>query len=454
MPDDKPGSGITRSWVGRTFETTRLAASLGKAAAKKMVRNAIDRGETDTDAPGADDADVAQAEDLVDRLGQLKGLMLKFGQMASYLDGAMPDGAQRVMRRLQSEVKPLSWSEIRPVIADDLGCAPEDAFEAISTTPFAAASIGQVHRATLRGQPVVVKVQYPGVAETLETDLGNLRRFALLGTLGTAVDSDALVTELRQRMKEECNYRLEAENQQMFLDFFGHDNRVVIPAVHLERVSRRVITSDFIDGRAFHAFADGASQADRDRAGELIFSVAFRSIFGASAFNGDPHPGNYLFLDEGRVAFLDFGCVRLFDPAQIDRWKAFATATLDGDFHRWKSVFLETGFVASKKFDFEHQWQVMRYLYEPMTVHGFQYNHAYVRRSYDMLLWNTPNQRRIAMPPEWLLVNRLQWGLNSVLAHLGSAGDFRAAFRDALALPTVVPRRPVLFADGLAATTP
>jgi predicted unusual protein kinase regulating ubiquinone biosynthesis (AarF/ABC1/UbiB family) len=437
----KKPPGISRSWTSRTWETTRLAASLGKAAAKKMVSQALDRPSVPTDD---DDASaVVDATDLVDRLGQLKGLMLKFGQMASYLDGAMPDRAQRVLRRLQSEVQPLSWDEIRPVIADDVG-PPEERWDDFAPEPFAAASIGQVYRATLRGRPVVVKVQYPGVAETLETDLGNLRRFALLGTLGTAVDSDALVKELRERMKEECDYRLEAESQEMFRAAFAHDPRVVIPAVHLDRTARRVLTSDYVPGRNFHAFAADASQEARDRAGEIIFGVAFRSIFGSSAFNGDPHPGNYLFLDDWRVAFLDFGCVRLFDPDHIDRWKRFARATLDDDFSAWKRVFLDTGFVASRRFDFEHQWAVMRYLYEPMTQHGFRYTHEYVRRSYNLLLWDTPNQRRIAMPPEWLLVNRLQWGLNSVLAHLESAGDFGRVFRDAVALPTVAPRRPRL----------
>lgn len=436
-------TGITRSWAGRTFEAGRLAAGLGRAAARKV----LDR-EALAEAPG----DASHDEALVDRLDQLKGLMMKFGQMASYLDGAVPEQTQRALRRLQSEARGLPWPDVRAVIEADLGRPVGELFDDFDPEPFAAASIGQVHRARLDGREWAVKVQYPGVADTFETDLGNLRRLAFVGSIGTGLDGPGLVAELRARMHEECDYRIEAANLMMFRRFWKKHPGVVLPEPRLDRLGKRVLTAELIAGKSFADFAESASDAERSHAGELLFDFAFGSIFGACAFNADPHPGNYLFLEDGRVAFLDFGCTKRFEPAFVRRWKRFATATLNGDYNGWKHEFDKSGFTPDpRRFDYGHQWQVMQYLYEPMMTDGFRYTHNYVRKSYDLILWKTPNQRRIALPPDWLAVQRLQWGLNSVLAHLDAAGDWGGLFRAAIAQPTEAAHRPDPLTLGSAA---
>lgn len=433
-------AGITKSWAGRTFEAGRFAAGLGRAAARKVVDDALDRPPP---PPMPDDGDSADDDALVDRLDQLKGLMLKFGQMASYLDGAVPERTQRALRRLQADAKALPWPDVRAVLEHDLGRPVGELFDDVDPEPFAAASIGQVHRARLDGREWAVKIQYPGVADTFEIDLGNLRRLAFLGSIGTALDGPGLVDELRARMHEECDYRIEAANQLMFRQFWHGRPDLIVPEVRLDRLGRRVLTTELIQGQGFFAFAAEAPQAVKDRAAERLYEFAFASIFGACAFNADPHPGNYLFLPDGRVAFLDFGCTKRFDPALVRRWKRFANATLTGDFAAWKHEFIACGFTPDPdRFDFAHQWQVMRYLYEPMMTEGFRYDHAYVRRSYDLILWKTPNQRKVALPPDWLAVQRLQWGLNSVLAHLDATGAWGTLFRAALAQPTTAAHRP------------
>ncbi|TNE91440.1 MAG: AarF/ABC1/UbiB kinase family protein [Deltaproteobacteria bacterium] len=410
-------AGLTKSWAGRTFQTTRMAAGVGKAAAGKLVRTALDR-----EAQG-EGMDELSAEELAARMGQLKGLMMKFGQMASYLDGALPEQAQAAMAKLQADSQPLEWAVICAAIEAELG--PLDAlFDHIDEEPTAAASIGQVHRASRDGQPVAVKVQYPGVADTLSIDLGNLRRYAFLGTLGTAMSSNEMIGELAERMAEECDYRIEARRTERFRALWADTPGVRIPRVHAAASSERVLTTEWIEGQSFAEFAASATQEERDRAGQRIYDFAFRGIFEHGLLYADPHPGNYLFPGGDEVAFLDFGCVRVFDETFVENWKEIARAVMAGDQPRFERAFRAGGFATSDRFDMDYQWKVMEYLYVPMKTPGFRYSHEYVRQSYDLILWKNPNRFRTPMPGPWLLANRLQWGMNSVLAALGAGGDW------------------------------
>jgi predicted unusual protein kinase regulating ubiquinone biosynthesis (AarF/ABC1/UbiB family) len=291
--------GIASRWAGRTLATARVGAEVGRAAARKVVDKALDRLDDDWDG-----------EALAERLDGLKGLSMKLGQMASYLDGAVPESAQKALRRLQSQSRPIEWAVVEASLAEAYGRPASEVFAAFEHHPFAAASIGQVHRARAGDREVAVKVQYPEIARAIEVDLGNLGRLGLFGSLGSAVASGPLVQELRERLREECDYRQEAANQLYFRELFAGDARLLVPEVLADLVRERVLVSEFVTGRSFHDFLASASQQEKNRAGLLIYEFAWQSIWTHSLFNGDPHPGNYLFLDDGRVAFLDFGCVR------------------------------------------------------------------------------------------------------------------------------------------------
>ena len=184
--------------------------------------------------------------------------------------------------------------------------------------PIAAASIGQVHRAvTLGGQAVAVKVQYPGIAEMMEADLRNvglLRR--ILRITAPAQDVDALLTELRDRVLEELDYRREAASQQRFAAYYRDHPTIHVPAVIGELSTRRVLTTELSDGTRFAELARWP-QRERDLAAETIYRFVFRSLYEIGAFNGDPHPGNYLFHRGGRVTFLDFGLVKHFTATEL-----------------------------------------------------------------------------------------------------------------------------------------
>jgi predicted unusual protein kinase regulating ubiquinone biosynthesis (AarF/ABC1/UbiB family) len=415
----------------RTIATARMGMGLG---AKLLVRTFRPDGtpKVTSDEAAADAASAAHK--LLDQLDDLKGLLMKFGQMASYLEGALPPSAQAVLARLQAAATPMASDVIAKVVADDLGGRPEDLFDSFDPTPAAAASIGQVHRAVYQGRAVAVKIQYPGMERMLSADLTAVGALARLGLALSPVDGKGIVAELRERMIGECDYRREAHAQRKFsATVIAGREDAAVPGVIAARSGRRVLTTEWSDGVRFADFIARSTQAQRDRAGATIFDVCFRAIFRHGLLNGDPHPGNYLFED-GRVVFLDFGCVREFDATLISRWRRMASSIIDGDRATFRDVFTEAGFVGrARGFDWDAQWDCMRFVYEPVTTPRFTFTHEYVRRSFDVLLFDNKNKLKSNVPPEWLFVNRLQWGLYSVLAMLGATADWGSLMRAALA---------------------
>src|SRR5580692_1566494 len=219
-----------------------------------------------------EDLALQTAEDVAGTLGAMKGVMMKIGQMASYADGGLSPAFRRTLARLQDSVPPMTPQLAAAVVAEELGAPPEQAFARWDPRPIAAASIGQVHRAvTLDGRAVAVKVQYPGIAETIAADLRNvalLRR--MLRITAPAQDADALITELRDRVLEELDYRREARNQQLMAAYYDGHPTVCVPRVIDALSTRRVLTSELSSGARFAELASWP-QEERDLAGETIY---------------------------------------------------------------------------------------------------------------------------------------------------------------------------------------
>ncbi len=302
--------------VERGLATLGLAARGGARYASSAPRLFAGAGEHREQL--RNDLALQTAEDVAATLGTMKGVLMKLGQMASYVNDGLSPAARRTLSRLQDSVPPMSPELAAQVVTEELGLPPERAFATWDPEPIAAASIGQVHRAiTHDGRAVAVKVQYPGIAETIEADLGNvalLRR--MLKITVPSQDVDALLAELRERVTEELDYRKEARNQQLFADYYRGHPTIVVPEIIGELSTRRVVTSELAEGARFAELA-GWSQAERDLAAETIYRFVFRSLYEAHAFNGDPHPGNYLFHGGGRVTFLDFGLVKYFTDDEM-----------------------------------------------------------------------------------------------------------------------------------------
>jgi predicted unusual protein kinase regulating ubiquinone biosynthesis (AarF/ABC1/UbiB family) len=438
--DDVPLRELARGFRKRTMVTVGLASKVGLGFAKRTLFGRS-TGDEPSRTPVEDSEAVQAAGKLVKELGALKGLVMKLGQIASYMPGALPPEAQRVLTKLQANTTALEYAQVEGVLRQEFGRDPAELYEALEPEPFAAASIGQVHRARHEGRPVAVKIQYPGIEDALRSDLATAGVLGRLGTMGTAMDGAGLVEELRDRVLEECDYRKEAQNQRAFAALFATMPGARVPAVVAERSGQRVLTSELDPGQGFYPFCDTAPQAVRDRAGEIIFRVCFDCLFRHSVYNADPHPGNYLFSPAGDVTFLDFGCIRRFSVEMIEAWKAVAKSVLAGDRAAFQRCFPALGFVGNpKKFDWDHQWSMMRYLYRPfLATEPFTYTHEYVKESYGLLIFDNPNRFTGKMPPEWLFLNRLQWGLNSVLAHLQATGPWGDVWRAAVESPTVAP---------------
>jgi predicted unusual protein kinase regulating ubiquinone biosynthesis (AarF/ABC1/UbiB family) len=371
------------------------------------------------------------AEDVAATLGTMKGVLMKIGQMASYVDDGLSPGVRRTLSRLQDSVPPMSAELAARVVAEELGLPPERAFARWDPEPIAAASIGQVHRAiTLDGRAVAVKVQYPGIAETIAADLGNvalLRR--MLRITAPSQDVDALLAELRDRVLEELDYRREASNQRLLAAYYDGHPTIHIPGIIGELSTRRIVTSELAGGARF-AELTGWSQRERDLAAETIYRFVFRSLYEVRAFNGDPHPGNYLFHGGGRVTFLDFGLVKHFTGAELQPLMQMARhLCLRHDPEAFRRSLENAGFLRpraplSTETIVDHLAVFYDTIREPgtLTITG-DYASAVVRRFFDV---RSPVAQYVSIPRSYVILQRINLGLFSVLGQLTATANWRA----------------------------
>ena len=371
------------------------------------------------------------AQDVAQTLGAMKGVLMKIGQMASYVDDGLSPSVRRTLSRLQDSVPPMSAELAAGVVEAELGMAPERAFAQWDPEPIAAASIGQVHRAiTHDGQAVAVKVQYPGIAEAITADLDNvalLRR--MLRITAPAQDVDALLAELRERVLEELDYRREAANQILVASYYDGHPTISVPKVIGALSTRRVVTSELVVGARFAELAQW-SQAERDLAAETIYRFVFRSLYEVHAFNGDPHPGNYLFHGGGRVTFLDFGLVKHFTPEDLDPLMQMARNLCvrndPEEFRRSMEIagFLRPGAPISTEDVVEHLAVFYATIREPgpLTIQP-DYSSAVVRRFFDV---RSPVAEYVSIPRSYVVLQRINLGLFAVLGELSATADWRS----------------------------
>jgi predicted unusual protein kinase regulating ubiquinone biosynthesis (AarF/ABC1/UbiB family) len=378
-----------------------------------------------------EDLALQTAEDVAGTLGAMKGVMMKIGQMASYVDDGLSPAVRHTLARLQDSVPPMSPQLAAAVVEEELGAPPERAFARWDPRPIAAASIGQVHRAvTLDGRAVAVKVQYPGIAETIAADLRNvalLRR--MLRVAAPAQDVDALLSELRDRITEELDYRHEAVSQRLMAAYFDGHPTIHIPGIISELSTRRVMTSELSGGARFAELSTWP-QRERDLAAETIYRFVFRSLYEVGAFNGDPHPGNYLFHRGGRVTFLDFGLVKHFSPAELEPLMQMARTICvehdPGAFRRSleEAGFLRAGAPLSTQAIIEHLAVFYDTIREPgpLTITS-DYASSVVRRFFDL---RSPVAEYVSVPRSYVLLQRINLGLFAVLGELSATADWRA----------------------------
>lgn len=453
---DKNFSSVAQGFRKRTLVTAKLSAKLGVGVAKNLIKHKTKdafAGSAITLADSALNADLTEPENrdqlsreavemalkLYEDMDQLKGLVMKFGQMASYMSTQLPPEAQRVIAKLQADASALPFYEIKSLLLKELGKPLESVFDEFEAEAIAAASIGQVHKALFEGQAVAVKVQYPGVRDAINSDLSLINRFVPMATMassmiGMSMDNAALFHELNARIVEECDYKREAKNQQFARECWLSDKNVLIPSVTESLCSDNVLVTEFMEGKGFYEFRDTASQEEKNLAAETLLRMSFGSIFKFGFFNGDPHPGNYLFREGGQVVFLDFGCVRYFEPEFVESWRGVVKSVLDQDMERFKFFSRQIGFVGNeKKFDWQYHWELYNFLFEPVIGDDtFTYTKEYQERGNQILLYENKNRFSMNLPTPLLLAMRLQWGVKTILVDLQATANFGKVFREAV----------------------
>lgn len=340
---------IPTSRVARTAKLGRLAA--GQAVRQAGTRAAnVARSKEEAQA-ALERRHLEAAEQIVTALGSMKGAAMKLGQVLSFLDvGLVPEEHreefQAKLAALRDAAPKVAFKDMRKVIESELDDELSEVFATFDENPIAAASIGQVYRATLHdGRDVAVKVQYPGVAAAVRADLQNLGLIMrLIKRVAPGIDAKAIAEEIRLRIDEELDYELEAQNQRSLARIFRGHPFIVVPDV-VTRLSReRVIVSELVEGKGFEELKEGPP-AERDRLGEIVFRFFFGCLYRHHQFSGDPHPGNFLLQADGRVAFLDFGLFKRMPPEAVELELACQRAVHEDDAAKLHELLGESGFL-------------------------------------------------------------------------------------------------------------
>lgn len=400
----------------------------------------------------------AAAKQSAEVLGNLRGLAAKVGQTASYVDGLIPPEQREVYEKALSKLQKATPSSpiesVRQTILEDFACPVHEAFASFDDVPIASASIGQVHRAVLRdGTPVAVKVQHAGIEAAVESDLKNVSM--LEGVINLAgprgLKAGAIFEEVLLRFRQELDYENEARNQNFFRKLHADDPKIRIPEVHQERTSRRVMTTTWVDGISLAEASQKPEEIRRSYA-QAMWRFVFRGNLVGGAFNADPHPGNYLFHEDGSVTFLDFGCVQPIteairrpavkahqaavagDLAEFDAAVSTMLGTHGGEFGQ-----------ATRKYTTE--------CFRPLLSERFRITPEYAAELFQSVRTMKKSMLAkddsfVAPPPQLALMNRLQFGFYSVIAQLDVEVDYRAVEAEFLNEAAALSARKLEFPGG------
>jgi aarF domain-containing kinase len=413
----------------RLWTLGELSAQITLAAGALWVRQWF--ADAETRERRAMETNLRIALHLFHRLGYLRGAMTKLGQMAGNFPQILPREIADTLNRLQFEAPPMHYALIREVIANELGKEPEELFAHFDRDAFASASIGQVHRARLHsGESVAVKIQYPGIARTIDADFRNLG--VLLFPLRLSSDWEyvkAQFEEIRRMLHQEVDYRSEAESMRRAAVLFQPTEGIVIPRVYDEYSTGRVLTTELLPGSHLTEFLAGdPPQALRNHFGTLLYRSQLR-LYYADMNYGDPHAGNFLFMDDGRIGLLDFGCVQYYseEERQIrnlsERWVTGDESVIP------RLLELVCGLKAGEPaaepylrlFQRSFDWMM-----EPFRVTGpFDFGDgAYLQRGFEYLA-GTVRDRTVRAHPTYVYFHRAVFGVKALQYRLNAQVDMR-----------------------------
>jgi predicted unusual protein kinase regulating ubiquinone biosynthesis (AarF/ABC1/UbiB family) len=403
---------VPTSGLGRLWQTGRSALSIGSLLGRGQ------RGES---------IDPAAVRAIVQRLGGLKGVAMKMGQMLGYIDQSVPEELRGMLSLLQTAAPGTGFDGVATVLREALGERAGALIAGLERSPVAVASIGQVHRGRLPdGTAVAVKVRHPGVEAALTADFRTANIGKVFAAALGAASVTGMIEEARAAFLEECDFPLEARRQQHFARLFADDPTIEIPAVEPAWSAERVLVTRWTPGRSLAEFLAGApDQRRRNIVGEALFRFWMRTLYRDGLFHGDPHPGNFAIRDDGRVIVYDFGCVRDFEPALRRGFAALAAATRDDDPEAIVAVITALGGRAPRDAKSRtHLRQLLRSFFGPLLHPGARR----IPGDEGIDARNLMRDKRaiigLQLPARMLFLFRLRFGLYAVLSRLQAEVDW------------------------------
>jgi predicted unusual protein kinase regulating ubiquinone biosynthesis (AarF/ABC1/UbiB family) len=387
---------------------------------------------------------VATIDSLVEQLASLRGAAMKAGQVLSTVEfpGLDDDQSAHLQARLASlrdSVPPVDWKQMRRVLASDWGRPPERVLQHIETEPAAAASIGQVYRGRTRdGREVAIKVQYPGIAESVEADMRNLRLLSpLLRQLMPGLEVKGLLAELRERIVEECDYELEASNHRRVERFWRGHPFVLVPAVDTELSRRRVLVTDWVDGISFDEVTR-QPDAVRDRYAQIVYRFFYGTALELGLALGDPHPGNYLLCADGHVAFFDFGMMRRLPAGYLRREAIIARGVREGEQATVIARMRQLGYLPGEPSEWDARLLVDYMRRVSWWLHAEESLRLEPEDLWHSTEWlreqdahsHVAQLRRMTLPPEALLLRRMEGLLFQTAATLRASAPWGRLMRE------------------------
>ncbi len=417
-------------FAGRLARTARVGAGLGVTGVRLGAARVF----------GGDDADAQSARLLKEALGGLKGPLMKVAQMVATVPDLLPPEFAAQFAELQTNAPAMGGPFVRRRMAAELGPDWRSRFAEFEMQPAAAASLGQVHRATgLDGGALAVKLQYPDMQSAVESDLGQMRTLMSLGRrVFGAVDTSEIAQEVTERLREELDYGREAKHMALYRNFFADRDDIAVPEPRFELSTSRLLTMGWLQGRGLMTFKD-APQEVRDRVARLLFDAWWAPMTHLGVIHGDPHLGNYTLSPEAeRLNLLDFGCVRIFPPSFVAGVVKLYRALIDDDREGQMAAYRAWGFVDLKPelMDVLNVWA--RFIYGPLlddrvrTVADGVAPGDYGRAEAFAVKQALKEKGPVTVPREFVFMDRAAIGLGAAFLHLGAEHNWRAMFEASL----------------------
>ncbi len=438
MPAKKQSTGLTKGRTKRALQVGSLTTSVGTSylwhTLKRPFQSASKKEQELLDLH------LKNALRIVDSSRELRGAFMKLVQMLSMRSDILPSEVVNILSVVQSSVPPMDYDLIRAQVKTELGKYPEQLFKRFDREAFAAASLGQVHQARLKsGEDVVVKIQYPGVDETVVQDLKNMKALLHIFTLITRdvlrqkFDAGEIYREMEERLREELDYVHEANNVALFQRLFAADAEVIIPQVYPDFSSRRVLTMEFIDGYKLQdILAPGVDKELKDWVAIKYFQITWRQIFEFGVLHTDPHPGNYLITYHPKLAMLDFGSVRVFPEEVRKGYCTLAKAILERDEKTMARCFVLLGYLDPGD-DPAPLVRIMYIIFEPVLEDRVSDPRDFDSVGKTMEITAIGLENRIFNAPgHRLFLVRALLGLDSYVHQFGTVTNWHRLFRESI----------------------